>query len=120
MKNENGISISDLMGWSLSDQEDFISVLEENQPLKNSEEAQSLAYHSDLIVQFLDAWANGVNQGPNMVNPEAFGGLIDILATLRVMLARLRQWEVKQTQSKEPDRIIGGFSAEFSKEGSNG
>lgn len=99
MKNESGITVSDLMGWSgLRNQEEFISVLERNRPLKDSEEAQSLAYHSDLIVQFLYAWADGAKEGPNMVDPGAFGGLLDIFDILRVMLARLEQWEVKQTE----------------------
>lgn len=118
MKNENGITISDLMGWSTSgSQDEFISVLEENRPLKNSEEAQSLAYHSDLIVQFLDAWANGVKEGPNTVDPASFGGLVDILAVLRVMLARLEQWEIKQTEPG--DRVIGSLRFEVGKEGPN-
>jgi hypothetical protein len=48
MKHESGKTISDLMGWSADrSQEDFISVLEGNRPLENSEEAQSLAHHSD-------------------------------------------------------------------------
>jgi hypothetical protein len=49
------------------------------------------------------------------VDPDAFGGLTDILAVLRVMLARLEQWEVKQTEPKEPDRIIGSFHIEGGK-----
>jgi len=99
MKNESGITISDLMVWSASrGQEDFVSMLENNQPLGSSEEAQSLAHHSDLIIQFLDAWVSGVREGPNMVEPDAFGGLTDIFAILRVMLARLEQWEIKQTE----------------------
>src|SRR5208337_1711383 len=99
MKNENGITISDLMGWRPDgSQEEFISVLEENRPLKDSEEAQSLACHSDLIVQFLDAWASGVKDSISTVNPDSFGGLVDILTVLRVMLARLSQWELKQAE----------------------
>ncbi|HIJ75236.1 MAG TPA: hypothetical protein HPP81_00800 [Deltaproteobacteria bacterium] len=97
MKNEKGVTISELMGWKPDgSQEEFISVLEANRPLRESEEAQSLAHHSNLIVEFLDAWANGVHNGPNLIDPTAFGGLVDIFAILRVMLARLEQWEIKQ------------------------
>jgi hypothetical protein len=98
MENESGITISDLMGWRAGSQADFLSVLEQNQPLKDSGEAQSLAYNSDLMVRFLWAWASGLMEGGNPVDPEAFGGLLDILAILRVMLARLNQWESKQAK----------------------